>query len=210
MSKWSKRFIGIGLLCLLAAVCLTAYNFWSDARAGKTSDHVLRQMEQLGRDNAQDPHAAEEVPDYILNPRMDMPTQEIEGQNYIGTLQIDALELSLPVISEWSYSRLQVAPCRYTGSVYMDNMVIAAHNYTSHFGRLKELSQGDAVTFTDIDGNVFRYQVTEIETLQPSSVKEMTSGDWDMTLFTCTIGGRTRVTVRCERTADANTVLTPD
>ena len=141
---------------------------------------------------------------------MDMPTQEIDGQNYIGTLQIEALELSLPVISEWSYSRLQIAPCRYAGSVYMDNMVIAAHNYTSHFGRLKELSQGDAVTFTDIDGNIFRYRVTEIETLQPYSVKEMTSGDWDLTLFTCTIGGRTRVTVRCERVTDANIAAAPD
>ena len=210
MNKWSKRFIGIGLLCLLTAVCLTAYNFWSDARAGKTADHVLRQMDQLGGDSVQDEHAAKEVPDYILNPRMDMPTQEIDGQNYIGTLQIDTLELSLPVISEWSYSRLQIAPCRYTGSVYMDNMVIAAHNYTSHFGRLKELSQGDTVTFTDIDGNVFRYQVTDIETLQPYSVMEMTSGDWDLTLFTCTIGGRTRVTVRCERTADANIAAAPD
>ena len=170
MNKWSKRFIGIGLLCLLAALCLTAYNLWSDARAGKTADQVLRQMDRLAEDRAQDTHAAEEVPDYILNPRMDMPTQEIDGQNYIGTLQIEALELSLPVISEWSYSRLQIAPCRYAGSVYMDNMVIAAHNYTSHFGRLKELSQGDAVTFTDIDGNIFRYQVTEIETLQPYPV----------------------------------------
>ena len=210
MNKWSKRFIGIGLLCLLAALCLTAYNLWSDAHAGKAADRVLQQLNRLEGDSAQDTHAAEEIPDYILNPRMDMPTQKIDGQNYIGTLQIEALELSLPVISEWSYSRLQIAPCRYAGSVYMDNMVIAAHNYTSHFGRLKELSQGDAVTFTDIDGNIFRYRVTEIETLQPYSVKEMTSGDWDLTLFTCTIGGRTRVTVRCERVTDANIAAAPD
>lgn len=29
--------------------------------------------------------------------------------------------------------------------------------------------------------------------------KEMTSGKWDLTLFTCTAGGRKQVTVRCER-----------
>lgn len=208
MSKWSKHFTGIGLLCLLAALCLTAYNLWSDTQAGKTTNSVLQQMKEAQNNAAQTPFitepSEEEIPDYILNPEMDMPTQEIDGQTYIGTLEIEPLGLSLPVISEWSYPRLRIAPCRYTGSAYLNNMVIAAHNYTSHFGQLKNLSQGDTVTFTDIDGNVFCYQVSEIETLSPYSIQEMTSGDWDLTLFTCTIGGQTRVTVRCEQTETAN------
>lgn len=200
MNKWSKRFIGIGILCLLAAFCLTAYNIWSDAQAGETADSALRQMKQFQDDTVQDTVnlSEEEIPDYILNPEMDMPTQEIDGQDYIGTLVIESLGLSLPIISEWSYPRLRIAPCRYAGSAYLDNMVIAAHNYKSHFGHLKNLSQGDTVTFTDIDGNVFNYQVVEIETLPPYSIQEMTSGDWDLTLFTCTIGGQARVTIRCE------------
>lgn len=194
MNVWSKRFIGIGLLCLLAALCLTGYNLWSDAQAGDAADSALRQMQV---DTAQTPFATE-IPDYILHPEMDMPTQEIDGRHYIGTLEIASLGLSLPVLSEWSYPGLRIAPCRYSGSAYQHNLVIAAHNYTSHFGRLKNLSQGDSVTFTDIDGNLFFYQVAEIETLNPHSVEEMTSGDWDLTLFTCTIGGQSRVTVRCE------------
>lgn len=199
MNKWSKRFIGIGILCLLAAFCLTAYNIWSDAQAGETADSALQQMKQFQEDTVQDTvnPSEEEIPDYILNPEMDMPTQEIDGQDYIGTLVIESLGLSLPIISEWSYPRLQIAPCRYAGSAYLDNMVIAAHNYKSHFGHLKNLSQGDTVTFTDIDGNVFNYQVVEIETLSPYSIQEMTSGDWDLTLFTCTIGGQARVAIRC-------------
>ena len=76
-------------------------------------------------------------------------------------------------------------------------MVIAAHNYRSHFGRLKDLPQGEEVIFTDMDGNVFRYRTAEMEILSPFAVEEMTSGDWDMTLFTCTVGGQSRVTVRC-------------
>ena len=204
MNKWSKRFIGIGILCLLAAFCLTAYNIWSDAQAGETADSALQQMKQFQDDKFQDDTvqdtvnpSEEEIPDYILNPEMDMPTQEIDGQDYIGTLVIESLGLSLPIISEWSYPRLQIAPCRYAGSAYLDNMVIAAHNYKSHFGHLKNLSQGDTVTFTDIDGNVFNYQVVEIETLSPYSIQEMTSGNWDLTLFTCTIGGQARVAIRC-------------
>ena len=72
-------------------------------------------------------------------------------------------------------------------------------SWPSHFGQIKTLKPGDAVVFTDVDGNVYSYEVAELETLQPAAVDEMKSGEWDLTLFTCTIGGQTRVTVRCDR-----------
>ena len=78
-------------------------------------------------------------------------------------------------------------------------MTIAAHNYARHFGHLTALRPGDAVTFTDLSGNVFRYAVAETETLQPTDIQEMCAGDWPLTLFTCTKGGQYRVTVRCEK-----------
>lgn len=43
------------------------------------------------------------LPDYMLCPDMEMPVKTIEGVDYIGILTIPALELELPVISEWSY-----------------------------------------------------------------------------------------------------------
>ena len=81
-------------------------------------------------------------------------------------------------------------------------MIIAAHNYRTHFGHLKELGTGDEVRFTDMEGNVFRYTVAELETLGKYDVDDMKSGDWDLTLFTCTYGGQSRVTVRCQRMAE--------
>ena len=140
-----------------------------------------------------------EVPDYLLNPDMEMPTENINGIDYIGILRIPALELELPVISEWSYPRLKIAPCRYTGSAYQDDLIIAAHNYNSHFGNLKNLREGDTATLTDMDGNVFTYEMAELEILQPTDIEGMDSGEWDLTLFTCTIGGSSRVTARFER-----------
>ena len=56
---------------------------------------------------------------------------------------------------------------------------------------------GDEITFTDVDGNMFGYEVIELETLSPFAIEEMTGGNWDLTLFTCTVGGQYRVTVRC-------------
>lgn len=110
----------------------------------------------------------------------------------------------MPVLSTWSYALLKKAPCRYTGSVYLDNMVIAAHNSKAHFKKLSQLEKGDIITFTDAVGNVFTYEVAGIEILQPEEVDDMTSGQWPLTLFTCTYGGASRVTVRCEKENESN------
>ena len=84
----------------------------------------------------------------------------------------------------------------------MDDLIICGHNYASHFGNLKNLCEGDLATFTDIDGNVFTYRMVEQETLPPTAMDAMESGEWDLTLFTCTMGGQSRVTVRFEREED--------
>ena len=81
-------------------------------------------------------------------------------------------------------------------------MVICAHNYAQHFGRLKELKTGEIALFTGLDGTVTRYAVAEVQVLDSSAVEDMISGDYPLTLFTCTYGGRSRVTVRCDFAID--------
>ena len=80
----------------------------------------------------------------------------------------------------------------------MNDLILGAHNYDAHFGRLKTLSYGSKVRFTDVDGNVFEYSVADIEILQPEQVDALRDGNWPLTLYTCTVGGQTRVVVRCE------------
>ena len=206
-NKKGLLLMGFGLLLIAAALFLTLYNLWDERRAGSEAGEILEQIAQVipAETPANDPvgeappPAAEDQPAYVLNPGMEMPVITIDGSDYIGVLTIPALGLELPVMSEWSYPNLKLAPCRYAGSVYKDDMVIAGHNYKTHFGPLKNLSPGNAVLFTDVDGNVFSYEVVELETLQPTAVEDMKTGDWDLTLFTCTYGGQSRVTVRCER-----------
>ena len=208
MSKRGKLCTALGLLLLLAALGLTAYNLWRDAMASISVDFVLehltpalssRQAALPALPSGEDLEEAF-IPDYVLNPEMAMPEETIDGRNYIGVLDIPALDLSFPIISGWSYDALQIAPCRYSGSAYLDNLVIAGHNYRSHFASLPQLQPGDTVTFTDMDGNVFFYEVSSLETLSPYAISDMTSGDWDLTLFTCTVGGQSRLAIRCDRT----------
>ena len=122
----------------------------------------------------------------------------IYGYPYIGYLSVPDLELALPIISEWSYPRFQIAPCRVSGTVLEKNLVLGAHNYPSHFGRLSQLSRGADIYFTDMDDNAYHYQVADIEILQPNDIDLLTNGEYPLTLFTCTYGGKTRVTIRCD------------
>lgn len=159
----------------------------------------------LQENNRQQDTSFIQIPDYQLNPEMEMPEvslPELEGAGCIGILEIPSINIKLPVLSTWSYSLLKKAPCRYTGSIYLDNMVIAAHNSEAHFKKISNLQEGDIVTFTDAVGNVFTYSVAGIELLQPDEVDNMTNGQWPLTLFTCTYGGASRVTVRCEKNTE--------
>lgn len=190
----SRVFIILGLFLILSGVLLALYNLYDANRASQMVNHVMAQMDEIEAQKLSE----NEIPDYLLNPEMDMPEQEIEGQQYIGSLEIPACNLKLPIISHWSYPKLKIAPCRFQGSVYLGNLIIAAHNYNSHFGNLKSIPLNEKVIFTDIDGNLFQYQVVEKEVLKDTAIEEMETGEWDLTLFTCTVGGASRMTIRCQ------------
>lgn len=232
-----------GGACIVAACVLVFANMADSVRAGDASARVAAVLTaRLGQSGQTDPSAPwdfsdadaapgddagvsnvavaslAEVPLYRLYPTMEMPAVEIDGNRYLGTVSIPSLAIELPVMETCTAANLRIAPCRYAGSVYQGNMVIAAHNYASHFGPLFNIDLDAEVRFTDTDGNVFDYHVVAVEIVQPYDVATMTndgssafgpispasvtsaaieSDDWDLTLFTCTYGGATRYTVRC-------------
>ena len=187
---------------IAAALFWAGWNTALIRQAGESSAEVMEQLYEtipLTIGTTPKPGESVSLPDYVLNPDMPMPEQIVNGRAYIGYLSIPSLELELSIASEWDYDALNISPCRYTGSVYTDDLVIAGHNYSSHFGHIGTLQPGDEVRFTDIDGNVFRYRVAMIELLGPMAVEEMKQSGFALSLFTCTVGGSNRVTVRCER-----------
>lgn len=143
--------------------------------------------------------AATTVPDPYAPPDEEMEEAVVDGYGYIGYITFPTLGIQLPVMGEWDYKRLKIAPCRYTGSVEGDDLVIMAHNYRYHFGPIRRLKVGNKVKFTDVYGNTIVYKVAALDTLAPTAVSKVTSGEYDLTLFTCTYGGQTRVTVFCDR-----------
>ncbi len=222
--KIGNLFILSGLLLVAGAFLLTFWNMYDSRRAGEAADSVREELAaHIGAEEAQEADgegASDSVTDPAVltgitedsllpgeEPPMESYTYVVDGYPYIGILDVPDLGISLPVMADWNYERLRTSPCRYSGTPYNNDLVIAGHNYPSHFSPLKWVAIGTNVYFTTMDGVQFHYIVSNRETLQPYSVAEMVENDnnsdstrdWDLTLFTCNTGGQTRCAVRCVR-----------
>ena len=188
MRKRSKVLMALGILCLTAALGLTGYNIYDEYRAETSSDESLSYLRLT----------IQEKDDQLIvpEPQVMMTELKVDGRGYVGILDFPSLELSLPVQGEWSEQLLKYSPCLYEGNLY-DGKIIAGHKYRSHFSPLKRLLPGEEIRFTDVDGNVWTYVLAATEIIDGMDVEGMKSGDWDLTLFTCTYGGRERYTLRC-------------
>ncbi len=187
--KFGIAAIGMGAALLLTALLLLWYNHREDADAGEASRTLMEDIELSIAEGSAEESDSED----------DLPVVWIDGYDYIGYLEIPSIDRTLPVMAEWDYQRLRLSPCRQFGSVETNDLVIAAHNYDSHFGRLKELAEGAEVVFTDMEGTITRYAVTQSSILQPDEVDAVQNSGHDLVLYTCTKGGKTRVTVFCDR-----------
>lgn len=186
-SRITKGFVLllVGIILLFIAGGWYIYNLVEDNNAGKSATEILNHMS-----SAQSPQNTQNTSSNTII---------VKGDAFCGRIIINKLGIELPIYDEWSYARLKTAPCRYTGSIATNDIIIAAHNYKSHFGNLNKLQIGDEIIFTDTKNTVHSYTVCEILTLDGTAVEDMQSGGWDFTLFTCTKGGKQRVTVRCQR-----------
>ena len=186
-------YIVIGILLIFIAAYIVRENLNESAEAGSASDENLVKV-------------IEQMPDRVLPADFSgpMPVADVEGRSFIGTVQIPSLGLLLPIQDEWSSDNAKVSVCRYKGSAYDNDLIVCGHNYVEHFGTLPDLTTGSEVIVTDMNGISFHYKVANIETLGAYDVEEMEAGEWDFTMFTCTVGGSNRVTVRCEATGEVS------
>ncbi|MDR1064879.1 MAG: sortase [Oscillospiraceae bacterium] len=195
-----------GGLLVLSALSLFLYNDFDDRRASevasRVADALISEIEARAAETAAAPDSDSVADTGGENGTLSRETTiSMDGETYIGVLRVPALGLALPVTRDWSYEKLKKSPCRYSGSIEEDNIVIAAHNYKRHFGNIQTLSPGDVLTFTDAGGAEYVFTVAEIETLEATAVGEMTDGAYSLTLFTCTYGGAARIAVRCGKRA---------
>lgn len=216
MKVRGRILMTLGSLMILAAMLALVLHFTEESRANdaasRIADTLIAEISQQSRETTYDTAPAtqadgESAAGAVLDPTAEirriltdplLATDVIDGIAYIGYLTIPDLELTLPVIGTYSDEVLKTAPARYSGDGDSYGLVIAAHNYSRHFGRISTLAEGSVIYFTDIMGTVYSFAVTEQQILAPEDIAGMVNAEYDLTLFTCTPGGADRVTVRCE------------
>lgn len=208
----------LGAALMVSALVLLLYNIKQDNRASDSSRRALAHVYGVISENQaaggspvlsverekHDSGPASGLP-VIYEPKAEtaaeMPVRKIDGSAYIGCLHIPGLDLELPIMSSRDQESLNIAPCRHFGSSRTDDLVIAGHNYQSHFGKIHTLEPGDLIVFTDLLGVSSSFSVEVVAVVAPAAVAQIKDSGWDLTLYTCTYGGQQRLIVGCKATA---------
>lgn len=200
-SSFVLLLLGAALLC--AALLLAAKNRREETSAGEAAAALLVQAEQTIAQHAAPPAAVptpapSSAAEETLSPSPSAsPSAAPEGPAFLGVLSVPAVSLTVPVLAEWSYYHLTLAPCRDCGSVETGDLVIAAHNYDTHFGRLSRIAPGDSVYFTDMAGSTTEYAAASVEQRDPSDAEGVRDSGYPLVLYTCSWDCTARVTVFC-------------
>ena len=102
MNKIGKIFIIIGILLIGASLALFIKNYIDNKIAEDSSKEILSIM---GKN--------EEEKDIIQLTSNKANSININGDLYMGILYIPAINMELPIMSNYSYENLQKAPCIY-------------------------------------------------------------------------------------------------
>lgn len=123
--------------------------------------------------------------------------------NVDATLNIPALGINYPVLSETSEALLKVSLNKFWGPRpnEVGNYCIVGHNYTNKkmFGKLADINSEDIVELTDSSGRKLTYKVYHKYVVEPDDVactSQLTSGKKEVTLITCTNHGKQRLVVK--------------
>lgn len=182
----------LGIVMVTSAGFLFAYNKYEASQADLSAQVALARIQALIDDNKST------SPQLVGSEALPLVSVDIDGYGYIGYLAISSLDLKLPVMDRWDYTRLRLAPCRQCGDT-TDNLVIAGHNYKHHFGSLKSIEVGALVQFIDMSGNVRNYEVETVETIGFGDADKVKDSEWNLVLYTCTYTGRNRIMVGCKK-----------
>lgn len=130
------------------------------------------------------------------------------GQSYIteAVLNIPSLGINYPVLSETSEELLKISLNKFWGPSpnEVGNYCIVGHNYKNKkmFGKLSEIKNGDVVELTDNSGKTVKYAVYNKYVVEPDDVSctsQLTNGNKEVTLITCTNYGKQRLVVKARQ-----------
>jgi len=125
-----------------------------------------------------------------------------KGFTVLGTIEIPAIELKLPVLERATKSSLEasVGVLMGPGINKVGNTIIVGHNYRNgtFFSRNAELKNGDLIYLTDTAGTRIKYTIYNVYNTSSEDTEYVTrdtAGKREISLSTCTDDSKYRLVV---------------
>ena len=169
----SRICILVGFCLLAAAVALPLLWQWGN----RASEEKMEAYVNTIRTVIPDPQSA------IPEERRDnaMSILSVDGTDFVGLLEIPRYGSALPVCADWG--KVSKYPCRLNGSIYDRTMQIGGTSQKGQYDFYREISAGDAVYFTDVEGNRYTYSVTDIRYEKHADQTALHRDEAALTLF---------------------------
>ena len=163
--------IGVCLLVIGASV-LGVWQYSIHSSAQKSQEYV-----KTLRDLMPDVQGA------VLQERKDndMPVLCVDDIDFIGIIEMPKFGSSLPVCAQWE--EVSKHPSVFSGSIYDRTIKIGATSQKGQYDFYREVSVGDPVFFTDMEGNRFAYEITDIRHENHADQTTLQQEDAALTLF---------------------------
>ena len=182
-------------LCVLAGVCLLAVAIgvlifwqWSIHTSAEKAEYYVNTLRTL----------LPETQGAVLEERRDntMSTLCVDGTDFVGLLEIPRYDSVLPVCADWGTPSKY--PCQFYGSIYDRTMQIGGTSQKGQYDFYREISVGDAVCFTDMEGNRYTYSVTDVRHEKSADQAALEKKDASLTLFIKNIYALEYIIVFCD------------
>lgn len=134
-----------------------------------------------------------------------------DGYQYatVATINIPKINVNYPILdgttdsTEETESLLKISPTKFWGPEpnEVGNFCIVGHNYrnTKFFSKVPNLENGDIIEITDMEGKTIQYKIYDKYQVDPtdlSCTSQLTNGNKEITLITCTDDSKQRVIVK--------------
>ena len=177
---------GVGLV--LTAGAIMVYWQWSIHTSAQHSRDCVQALGTL----------IPEVQNAALEERQDntMAVMGLDGTDYVGILEFPLCDSVLPVCGDWGNPVR--SPRRLGGSIYDGTIQIGATSQRGQYDFFRQISVGDQIFFTDMEGNRYALTVSDLRYAKHADQTILNRSDAQMTLFIKNIYAFEYLIVSCD------------
>jgi len=182
--------LSLGILLLVVAAVFLILTVTTTENTRQKAAQILEKVEGYL------PQIVDRVPEERGNNQMS--AIEVDGLNVTAILEFPQYQRRLAVLSGWDAQKVGAIPCRFTGSIYDDSLIIGSSDARGQLDFASRLEVGQKLSLTDMEGNRYTYAVTAIQHTDHATLEKLQSGDQDLTIFLKDSQTGKYLLIRCE------------